>query len=193
MVSLQPPVCDFGWKARDFDLLGVDGKRYNLANSRGKNGLLVMFICNHCPYVKSIRERIIRDTRELRQHGINSIAIMSNDPADYAEDSFDNMKTVAQQYGYPFPYVWDETQQIAKDYGAVCTPDFFGFNAKLELQYRGRLDASRKDVVADAPRDLFNAMLQVAQTGKGPREQIPSMGCSIKWRSEVQDGKRKPA
>jgi peroxiredoxin len=193
MVSLQPPVCDFGWKARDFDLLGVDGKRYSLANSRGKNGLLVMFICNHCPYVKSIRERIIRDTRELQQHGINSIAIMSNDPADYAEDSFDNMKTIARQYGYPFPYVWDETQQVAKDYGAVCTPDFFGFNAKLELQYRGRLDASRKDLVADAPRDLFNAMLQVARTGKGPEDQIPSMGCSIKWRSEAQDAKHTPA
>jgi peroxiredoxin len=191
MVSLQPPLCDFGWKARDFDLPGVDGKRYNLANSRGKNGLLVMFICNHCPYVKSIRARIIRDTRELQQHGINSIAIMSNDPADYAEDSFDNMKTVAQQYGYPFPYVWDETQQIAKDYGAVCTPDFFGFNARLELQYRGRLDASRKEEVADAPRDLFYAMLKVAQTGQGPREQIASMGCSIKWRSEAQDGKWK--
>ena len=150
-----------------------------------------MFICNHCPYVKSIRARIIRDTRELQQHGINSIAIMSNDPADYAEDSFDNMKTVAQQYGYPFPYVWDETQQIAKDYGAVCTPDFFGFNARLELQYRGRLDASRKEEVADAPRDLFYAMLKVAQTGQGPREQIASMGCSIKWRSEAQDGKWK--
>jgi peroxiredoxin len=193
MVSLQPPLCDFGWKALEFDLLGVDGKRYNLSNTSGKNGLLVMFICNHCPYVKSIRERIIRDTRELQQHGINSIAIMSNDPADYAEDSFENMKAVAQQYGYPFPYVWDETQQVAKDYGAVCTPDFFGFNARLELQYRGRLDASRKETVADAPRDLFNAMVQVARTGQGPREQIASMGCSIKWRNEEQDSKRTPA
>jgi peroxiredoxin len=191
MVSLQPPLCDFGWKARDFDLLGVDGKRYNLASARGKNGLLVMFICNHCPYVKSIRERIIRDTGELRHHGINSIAIMSNDPADYAEDSFDNMRSVALKFGYPFPYVWDETQQVARDYGAVCTPDFFGFNANLELQYRGRLDSSRKEAVADAPRDLFNAMLQVARTGFGPRDQIASMGCSIKWQSEAQDGKRK--
>jgi peroxiredoxin len=193
MVSLQPPLCDFGWKAREFDLPGVDGKRYNLSNARGKNGLLVMFICNHCPYVKSIRERIIRDTRELQQHGINSIAIMSNDPADYAEDSFENMKAVAQEFRYPFPYVLDETQQVAKDYGAVCTPDFFGFNAKLELQYRGRLDASRKEAVADAPRDLFNAMVQVARTGQGPREQIASMGCSIKWRGEEQDGKQQPA
>ncbi|MGA8862839.1 MAG: thioredoxin family protein [Gallionella sp.] len=192
MVSLQPPLCDFGWKARDFDLLGVDGKRYNLSNARGKNGLLVMFICNHCPYVKSIRERIIRDTRELQQYGINSIAIMSNDPADYAEDSFDSMRAIAKQYGYPFPYVWDDTQQVAKDYGAVCTPDFFGFNANLELQYRGRLDASRKEAVADAPRDLFNAMVQVAKTGQGPSDQIASMGCSIKWRDEAPESKHKP-
>ncbi|MDD4978220.1 MAG: thioredoxin family protein [Gallionella sp.] len=184
MVSLQPPLCDFGWSAPDFDLPGIDGKRYNLANARGPNGLLVMFICNHCPYVKSIRERIIRDTLELKQHGINSIAIMSNNPADYEEDSFANMKLVAEQYGYPFPYVMDESQQIAKNYGAVCTPDFFGFNAKLELQYRGRLDASRKESAPDAERDLFNAMLQVAKTGNGPREQIASMGCSIKWKSE---------
>ena len=183
MVSLQPPVCNFGRKATDFDLLGVDGKCYALSNSRGKNGLLVMFICNHCPYVKSIRERIVRDTRELQQHGINSIAIMSNDPAEYEEDSFDNMKKIASQYGYPFPYVWDETQQVAQDYGAVCTPDFFGYNARLELQYRGRLDASRKDVIANAPRDLFNAMVRVAETGNGPAEQIASMGCSIKWKT----------
>ena len=185
MVSLQPPICDFGWKAREFDLPGVDGKRYTLESARGKNGLLVMFICNHCPYLKSIRERIIRDARELKQYGINSIAIMSNDPADYPEDSFDNMQKVALEYGYPFPYVLDETQQVAKDYGAVCTPDFFGFNSKLELQYRGRLDASRKETVAGAARDLFNAMVQVAQTGQGPREQIASMGCSIKWKDEA--------
>ncbi len=185
MVSLQPPVCDFGWKARDFDLPGVDGKRYTLEGIRGKNGLLVMFICNHCPYVKAVRERIIRDARELQQYGINSIAIMSNDPADYPEDSFEQMQNVARQYGYPFPYVFDETQQVAKDYGAVCTPDFFGFNGKLELQYRGRLDASRKETAPDAARDLFNAMVQVAQTGQGPREQIPSVGCSIKWKHEA--------
>ncbi len=184
MVSLQPPLCNFGWKAPDFDLLGVDGVRYNLANAAGKNGLLVMFICNHCPYVKSIRDRIVRDTLELKAHGINSIAIMSNDPADYEEDSFDNMRSVAQQYHYPFPYVIDATQQVAKSYDAVCTPDFFGFNAKLELQYRGRLDASRKEAVVDAPRDLFNAMLKVAQTATGPAEQIASMGCSIKWKSQ---------
>ena len=184
MVSLQPPLCNFGWKARDFDLPGIDGRRYSLANARGKNGLLVMFICNHCPYVKSIRERLVRDTLELQQHGINSIAIMSNDVSEYAEDSFENMKLVAEQYRYPFPYVLDESQQVAKDYGAVCTPDFFGFNASLELQYRGRLDASRKELVQDAPRDLYNAMLQVAKTGQGPSEQIASMGCSIKWKNE---------
>lgn len=184
MVSLQPPLCNFGWKARDFDLPGIDGKRYSLASARGKNGLLVMFICNHCPYVKSIRERLVRDTLELQQHGINSIAIMSNDVSEYAEDSFENMKLVAEQYRYPFPYVLDESQQVAKDYGAVCTPDFFGFNASLELQYRGRLDASRKELVQDAPRDLYNAMLQVAKTGQGPSEQIASMGCSIKWKNE---------
>jgi len=183
MVSLQPPICDFGWEAREFDLPGVDGKRYTLEGVRGKSGLLVMFICNHCPYVKSIRDRIIRDTRELQQYGINSIAIMSNDPAEYAEDSFENMGAVAREFDFPFPYVWDETQQVAKDYGAVCTPDFFGFNTRLELQYRGRLDASRKEAVANAPRDLFNAMVQVAQTGQGPRDQVAGMGCSIKWRS----------
>lgn len=184
MVSLQPPICNFGWKAPVFDLLGVDGKRYTLENIPGKNGLLVMFICNHCPYVKSIRDRIVRDTGELLLYGINSIAIMSNDSAEYEEDSFENMQKVARQFAFPFPYVWDETQQIAKNYGAVCTPDFFGFNAHLELQYRGRLDSSRKEAVMDAPRDLFNAMVQIAHTGKGPLEQIASMGCSIKWKEE---------
>lgn len=185
MASLETPVCDFGWKAVDFDLLGVDGKRYNLASAKGEKGLLVMFICNHCPYVKAVQDRIIRDVHELKQHGINAIAIMSNDPADYPEDSFENMKLVATQLNYPFPYVWDETQEIAKKYGAVCTPDFFGFNNNLELQYRGRLDASRKEAApADVRRDLFESMLQVAKTGHGPVEQIPSIGCSIKWRSE---------
>ncbi|MDP2878096.1 MAG: thioredoxin family protein [Sulfuricella sp.] len=183
MVSLQTPVCDFGWEAPDFDLPGVDGKRYNPAAARGPKGLLVMFICNHCPYVQAIRDRLVRDCRELQQMGINTIAIMSNDPADYPEDSFDNMKKVAQEFDFPFPYVWDESQEVAKAYGAVCTPDFFGFNADLELQYRGRLDASRKEAApTGARRDLFEAMKEVALTGKGPAGQIPSMGCSIKWR-----------
>lgn len=185
MASLETPVCDFGWKAVDFDLPGVDGKRYSLASVKGENGLLVMFICNHCPYVKAIRDRIIRDAKALAGHGIGTIAIMSNDPADYPEDSFENMAKVAREYDYPFPYVQDETQQIAKAYGAVCTPDFFGFNNRLELQYRGRMDASRKEAApADARRDLFEAMVQVAKTGRGPEEQIPSIGCSIKWRED---------
>ncbi|MDA8384527.1 MAG: thioredoxin family protein [Betaproteobacteria bacterium] len=183
MVSLQTPVCDFGWKAVDFDLPGIDGRRYSLADVRGPNGLLVMFICNHCPYVKAVRERLVRDCRELTEYGIRSIAIMSNDPSEYPEDSFENMAQVAREFDYPFPYVQDATQAIAKAYGAVCTPDFFGFNARLELQYRGRLDASRKETApADARRDLFEAMVQVARTGAGPAEQIPSMGCSIKWK-----------
>jgi len=184
MVSLQTPICDFGWNAVDFDLPGVDGKRYRIADVRGEKGLLVMFICNHCPYVKAVRERIVRDCLELQGQGIGSIAVMSNDPADYPEDSFDTMRKVAQQFRYPFPYVWDESQDVAKAYGAVCTPDFFGFNAALELQYRGRLDASRKETApADVRRDLFEAMLQVARTGQGPLEQVPSIGCSIKWRA----------
>lgn len=185
MASLETPVCDFGWKAIDFDLPGVDGRHYNLASVKGENGLLVMFICNHCPYVKAVQDRIIRDVDELKRHGVNAIAIMSNDPEDYPEDSFENMALIAKQLNYPFPYVWDETQEIAKQYGAVCTPDFFGFNNQLELQYRGRLDASRKEAApADVRRDLFQAMVQVAKTGHGPEEQIPSIGCSIKWRSE---------
>lgn len=183
MVSTPTPVCDFGWQAGDFDLPGVDGKRHSLASARGPNGLLVMFICNHCPYVKAVIERIVRDTRELATLGIGSIAVMSNDPAEYAEDSWDNMVATARRHDFPFPYVFDETQAVAKAYGAVCTPDFFGFNAALELQYRGRLDESRKETAsAGVRRDLFEAMKAVAATGCGPREQIPSIGCSIKWR-----------
>jgi peroxiredoxin len=185
MVSTPTPVCNFGWPAKDFDLPGVDGRRHTLASARGMKGLLVMFICNHCPYVKAVLDRIVRDTRELKKFGIGSIAIMSNDPAEYPEDSWDNMVKLAQSHDFPFPYVLDETQEIARAYDAVCTPDFFGFNSKLELQYRGRLDASRKEAApADAPRDLFAAMKQVAQTGHGPREQIAGIGCSIKWKSE---------
>lgn len=182
MAALNTPVCDFGWKAPDFDLPGVDGKRYTLANSRGPNGLLVMFICNHCPFVKAVREKIIRDVRELAQHGISSIGISSNDPADYPEDSFDNMKKVAREFSYPFPFVFDESQEVAKAYGAVCTPDFFGFNANLELQYRGRLDDSGRNASPGGKRELYEAMLQIARTGKGPQQQTPSIGCSIKWR-----------
>lgn len=182
MVSTTTPLCDFGRPAPDFELPGVDGKRHSPATARGAKGLLVMFICNHCPYVKSVIDRIVRDTRELAALGIGSIAIMSNDASDYPEDSWDNMVRVAQELQFPFPYALDETQEIAKAYGAVCTPDFFGFNARLELQYRGRLDASRKEAVAGAPRELFAAMRQIALTGQGPAQQLPSMGCSIKWR-----------
>jgi peroxiredoxin len=183
MVSTETKVCDFGWKAVDFDLPGVDGKRHSLASARGPNGLLLMFICNHCPYVKAVLDRIVRDCTELATHGVGSIAIMSNDPAAYAEDSFDNMQRVARERKFPFPYVFDGTQAVAKAYDAQCTPDFFGFNAKLELQYRGRLDASRTSPVPNARRDLFEAMLQVARTGQGPKDQIPSIGCSIKWKA----------
>jgi len=186
MARTETPVCDFGRPAPDFSLKGVDGKTWTLNDVRGKNGLLVMFICNHCPYVKAVRDRLIRDARELRDHGVNSVAIMSNDPTDYPEDSFDNMKQIAEELHFPFPYLYDETQAVAKAYGAVCTPDFFGYNKDLKLQYRGRLDASRKDPVPDAPRDLFEAMKQVARTGQGPKDQIPSMGCSIKWK-ETQE------
>lgn len=183
MVRLETPVCEFGAPAVAFDLPGVDGKRWNLAQCAGERGLLVMFICNHCPYVKAVIDRIVRDARELLPLGINSVAIMSNDIADYPEDSFENMQKLARDLDFTFPYLLDETQEIAKAYGAVCTPDFFGYNADLKLQYRGRLDASRKEAAPDARRDLFEAMKQVARTGQGPRDQVPSMGCSIKWKT----------
>lgn len=183
MVRMETPVCEFGLPAPDFALPGVDGRTWTLQEAKGKNGLLVAFICNHCPYVKAVRERLIRDARELNALGINTIAISANDPADYPEDSFENMKRVAREYSYPFPFVFDETQEVAKAYGAVCTPDFFGYNKDLGLQYRGRLDESRKELVPNARRELYEAMKQVAQTGSGPKEQIPSMGCSIKWKA----------
>lgn len=183
MVSLQTPVCDFDAPAVDFSLVGVDGKYWTLQQCRGENGTLVMFICNHCPYVKAVRERLVRDTQELLSFGVRSVAIMSNDPAMYPEDSLENMQRVAAQFGFSFPYLYDATQAVAKAYGAVCTPDFFGYNAQLKLQYRGRLDESRKETAPDnARRELFEAMAQIAQTGQGPKDQIPSMGCSIKWK-----------
>lgn len=182
MASMSTPVCNFGWSPPDFDLPGVDGKRYSLASVRGPNGLLLMFICNHCPYVKAAIDRILRDCAELKEHGVGSVAIMSNDPAAYPEDSFENMVRVARGKAFPFPYLLDETQETARAYGAVCTPDFFGFNASLELQYRGRIDASGRNNVPGARRELFEAMVQVARTGRGPAEQVPSVGCSIKWR-----------
>ncbi len=182
-MAVETPICDFGWKAPDFSLPGVDGKTYSFADVQGENGTLVVFMCNHCPYVLAVLDRLIRDVSDLQAQGIGVVAINSNDPIQYPDDSFDNMVKMAQQHNFPFPYVFDESQEVARAYDAVCTPDFFGFDAQMGLQYRGRLDASRKETApADARRELFEAMSEVAKTGNGPKEQIPSMGCSIKWR-----------
>ncbi len=183
MVSLNPPICDFGTKAIDFDLPGIDGQNWTLEKCMGTKGLLVMFICNHCPYVKAIHQRILRDTAELKLFGIATVAISSNDVVEFPEDSFENMQLLAKQLDFEFPYLLDESQKVAQQYGAVCTPDFFGYNKNGELQYRGRLDASKKETAsADVKRDLFDAMKQIEQTGHGPKAQIPSIGCSIKWK-----------
>jgi peroxiredoxin len=182
MALTKTGICDFGWKARDFALPGVDGRRYSLADVRGPKGTLVAFICNHCPYVRAIIGRLVEEAKALDAIGIGTIAIMPNDTESYPEDSFDNMKAFAKQHGFPFPYVIDATQEVARAYDAQCTPDFFGFNAQDELQYRGRLDASRTTLVAGARRELYEAMKRVAETGRGPAAQTASMGCSIKWR-----------
>ena len=174
---------DSGAPAPDFELAATDGRRYRRDAVAGPNGLLVMFICNHCPYVKAVLDKLVRDARELAAHGVGSVAICSNDAADYPEDSFDNMAALSERMRFPFPYLWDETQSVAKAYGAVCTPDFFGFNATLELQYRGRLDDAGRSPKPEAPRELYQAMLEVARTGKGPARQVASVGCSIKWRN----------
>lgn len=181
-MAVSPPVCDFGWQAPDFTLKSVDGKMLSLTDVAGPNGTLIMFICNHCPYVKSILDRIIRDAADLAALGIGVVAINGNDADDYPEDSFEGMQAAAKANGFPFAYLHDETQAVAKAYGAVCTPDFFGFDARGGLQYRGRLDASGREAVDGARRDLFEGMKLVAQTGRGPAEQIASMGCSIKWK-----------
>lgn len=183
MVRTETPAPELGQSAPEFSLPGVDGKIWTLAQVRGPKGLLVMFICNHCPYVKAVREKIIRAARDLAALGIGVVAISANDPTDYPEDSFDNMKQVAREFGYPFPYLFDETQEVAKAYGAVCTPDFFGYDKDLKLRYRGRLDSSGRSAAPDARRELYEAMKQVAETGAGPHEQIPSVGCSIKWKT----------
>ncbi|NNE86432.1 MAG: thioredoxin family protein [Silicimonas sp.] len=183
MVAAAPPVCDFGWKAPDFTLPATDGRTLSLADISGRNGTLVMFICNHCPYVLAVLDRMIRDVRDLHALGVGVAAISANDARAYPQDSFENMKRMAEQHGFPFPYLYDEDQSVARAYNAVCTPDFFGFNADLGLQYRGRLDASRGSAgPKDLRRDLYEAMVQVAETGQGPQDQIPSMGCSIKWK-----------
>jgi peroxiredoxin len=182
-MAVSPPVCDFGQKAPEFALPGTDGRVWSLHDVTGPKGTLVMFICNHCPYVLAILDRLVRDARTLQSAGIGVVAICSNDAETYPDDSFDNMKRLARERALPFPYLHDESQAVAKAYGAVCTPDFFGYNAAGELQYRGRLDASGRTAGAtDARRELVEAMTQVAQTGRGPVEQIASMGCSIKWK-----------
>jgi peroxiredoxin len=177
------PLVETGHTALDFDLPGVDGRNWTLADCRGDIGTLVMFICNHCPYVKAVQERLLADCRTLGGLGIGCVAIMSNDTDEYPEDSFSNMQQISAEFEYPFPYLLDHTQEIAKAYGAVCTPDFFGYNASLELQYRGRLDGAGASSDHDGlRRDLVEAMKQIASTGRGPANQYASMGCSIKWR-----------
>jgi peroxiredoxin len=182
-MAATPPVCDFGWKAVDFSLLGIDGRTHSLADLAGPKGTLVVFMCNHCPYVRSIIGRLAAEAEALAALGIGVVGINANDPTAYPEDSYENMKSFAEEHGFGFPYLVDPTQETARAYGAVCTPDFFGFNKDLALQYRGRLDESRTALVPNARRELFEAMRQVAETGRGPAEQIPSMGCSIKWKA----------
>ena len=181
MAAMTTPVCDFGWKAVDFRLEGTDGETYTLADCAGERGTLVMFLCNHCPFVKAVIDRIVGDVDALKSHGIGAVAIMPNDTEAYPADSFENMRLFGSQHGFGFPYLIDRTQDVARAYDAACTPDFFGFDRDLGLQYRGRLDASRMEPVPDARRELLEAMIQVAETGRGPEEQLPSMGCSIKW------------
>ncbi len=182
MTLTKTPICDFGKKAENFQLKSTENKIITLNDVKGKNGTLIMFICNHCPYVKAVIDDIVHDCKLLEKEGIRSVAIMSNDTANYPEDSFDNMIKFAKNNKFNFPYLIDETQETAKKYDAVCTPDFFGYNKNLELQYRGRI-RELKDLkpVRSSESDLLKAMKMVAKTGKGPEEQIPSMGCSIKW------------
>lgn len=183
-MAASAPVCDFGWPAPDFALPGTDGKVWRRSDVLGARGLLVAFICNHCPYVQAILDRFVRDAAELKAMGIGVVAISSNDVAAYPQDGFSQMKVVAQQHGFAFPYLYDESQAVAKAFGAACTPDFFGFNAELKLQYRGRLDASgRAAGPVDAPRELFDAMCLIANTGVGPERQVAAIGCSIKWKA----------
>ncbi|MEM9317737.1 MAG: thioredoxin family protein [Pseudomonadota bacterium] len=182
MAAATPPVCNFGWSPPDFRLLATDGQSYALGDLAGPNGLVIAFICNHCPFVLAILDRIIRDAADLSSHGVGFAGICSNDARSYPADSFPEMIKMAERKAFPFAYLHDADQSVARDWDAACTPDFFGFNGAMELQYRGRLDASRAVAgPADLRRDLFEAMVGVAQTGKGPAEQIPSMGCSIKW------------
>ena len=182
MVLTKTPICNFDERANSFELKGTDGKIHKIEDHLGRNGTLVMFICNHCPYVKAVIDDMVHDCEHLEKNGVKSLAIMSNDTNDYPDDSFENMISFSKANGFSFPYLIDETQKIAKDYGAVCTPDFFGYNNKLELQYRGRIRELRGlKPVRNSESDLLKAMRLIIQTGKGPKEQIPSMGCNIKW------------
>ncbi len=183
-MPIQTPICDFGQKAHDFELKSTDNKIISLNDIKGKNGTLIMFICNHCPYVKAVTEDIVEDCKNLKDLGINSVAICANDAENYPEDSFEKMIEFAKKNQFSFPYLIDETQEIAKTYDAVCTPDFFGYNKNLELQYRGRLRELKNLVpVRDGESDLLKAMKQIAKTGNGPEKQTPSAGCSIKWKN----------
>ncbi len=177
-----PPICDFGWQPPAFALPTTDGQIVTFDDIRGKNATMVAFICNHCPYVLSIIDRLVDTANDMKDLGIGFVAICANDAQSYPQDSFPNMVRFAQDNNFTFPYLHDESQEVAKTWNAICTPDFFGFNAEGELQYRGRLDASGKQATPDARRDLFEAMKEVSRTGKGPQEQISSMGCSIKWK-----------
>ena len=181
-MPVQTPICDFGQKAHDFKLKSTDNKILSLNDVKGENGTLIMFICNHCPYVKAITKEIVEDCSELKNIGINAVAICANDAENYPEDSFENMIEFANKNNFNFPYLTDETQEIAKTYGAVCTPDFFGYNEYLELQYRGRIrELKELKPVRSGESDLYIAMKQISETGNGPKDQIPSMGCNIKW------------
>ena len=183
-MAIQTPICDFGQKAHDFDLKSTENKMVSLNDIKGENGTLIMFICNHCPYVKAITKDIVEDCKKLKDLGINSVAICANDSENYPEDSFENMIEFAKKNQFNFPYLIDETQEIAKTYDAVCTPDFFGYNKDLELQYRGRLRELKNLIpVREGESDLFKAMKQIGETGKGPEDQTPSAGCSIKWKN----------
>ena len=182
MTRLDTSPGTLGTTAPHFDLPGVDGKRHSLASVRGANGLVVMFLCNHCPYVKAVIDKIPRDLRELAALGIGGVAIMSNDVEAYPEDSFDNMRAVAARHGFGFPYVYDATQDVARAYGAVCTPDIFGYDRDLRLVYRGRLDDAGRTPREGNRRDLVEAMRAVTRGQPAPAEQYASIGCSIKWR-----------
>ncbi|MCP5290371.1 MAG: thioredoxin family protein [Burkholderiaceae bacterium] len=182
-MAATTPVCDFGWQAPDFALPDLDGRTVTRDAARGERGLLVVFMCNHCPYVKAIVERLAADARALQASGVGVVGIMSNDFDAYPDDAPARMREFARDHDLPFPYLLDADQSVARGYGAVCTPDFFGFDAALGLQYRGRIDSSGRESRPDARRELLDAMLQVARTGQGPREQVPSIGCSIKWRA----------